>query len=543
MISTKPHRFVTLTRKCFDLEYHGEIPGNRDGVLHDFRLHDVAAKSGVLRISVFRAGARTTYAPTILEYDRREGLVIVNVIRRAFDHDRLDFDARTDGAPYTEIPLQPSDFAQQPRQSDKDIKPYIIAKAYLLSYLYPVAPQGSGHPIAFDDPVDLDYLGVGRPDILRVIGRMANQRLLDAVRDANAKPTEELLTLYESGPHADVTEVTEEWETTTIEEEDDHPAEVRKRAISDLLVLISHSSKDKRLAEALITLLRAGLRLSATQIRCTSVDGYRLPGGANTNDQLLREIKTVNVLVGLLTPNSLASTYVLFELGARWGVGLPMIPLLAGISAAQMRGPDNALNALSCDSEAQLVQLVEDIGRELHIEPDSSASYLSIAHDIKGQSESIAALARENRKSESTPASPTVSASETFVFGALELKQPAPHKPMIAYLRLENASSGGVFVERICLVAKVTTKTSERKTLALSFAIGPYLSRETDISKFIRDVAVGADPNDARWRAEPHSADLAFTVYYRGADKLQESQIPQCRVFFTAANFDRIENL
>jgi hypothetical protein len=478
-----------------------------------------------------------------LEYDRREELVIVNAIRRAFDHDSLDFDARVDGAPYTEISLQPSDFAQQPRKSEKDIKSYIIVKAYLLSYLHPVAPHSSGYPIAFDEPADLDYLGVGRPDILRVIGRMANQRLLDAVHDANAKPTEELLTLYESDPHADVTEVTEEVETTTTEEADDGPTEIRKRANSGLLVLISHSSKDKRLAEALITLLRAGLRLSATQIRCTSVDGYRLPGGANTNDQLLREIKTVNVLVGLLTPNSLASTYVLFELGARWGVGLPMIPLLAGIRAADMRGPDNALNALSCDSDAQLVQLVEDIGRELQIEPDSSASYLSIAHDIKGQSESIAALTRENRKSESSPAAPTVSVPETFVGGALELKQPAPHKPMIAYLRLENASDGGVFVERIGLVATVTTKTSGQKTRELSFAIGPYLSRESDVSQFIREVAVGADPSDARWRGEPHSADLAFTVYYRAADKLQESQIPKCRVFFTAANFDRVEYL
>jgi hypothetical protein len=220
-----------------------------------------------------------------------------------------------------------------------------------------------------------------------------------------------------------------------------------------------------------------------------------------------------------------------------------MIPLLAGISATEMRGPDNALNALSCDSEAQLVQLVEDIGRKLHIEPDSSASYLSIAHDIKGQSDSIAALARENRKSESSPAAPTVSVAETFVAGALELKQPAPHKPKIAYLRLENASGGGVFVERIGLVATVTTKTSGRKTRELSFAIGPYQSRESDVSQFIREVAVGADPSDARWRAEPHSADLAFTVYYRAADKLHENQIPTCRVFFTAGNYDRIEYL
>lgn len=84
-----------------------------------------------------------------------------------------------------------------------------------------------------------------------------------------------------------------------------------------ILVLISHSSKDAPLAEALINLLRSGLGLLASQIRCSSVDGYRLPAGVNTGDKLRNEIKSAKVLIGLLTPNSLTSTYVLFELGAR----------------------------------------------------------------------------------------------------------------------------------------------------------------------------------------------------------------------------------
>lgn len=114
----------------------------------------------------------------------------------------------------------------------------------------------------------------------------------------------------------------------------------------DILVLISHSSKDRALAEALIELLRAGLGLLATQIRCTSVDGYRLPAGVNTDTQLRREIADAGVLVGLLTPNSISSTYVLFELGVRWGIERPMIPLLAGVTPEEMRGPHRVLNAL-----------------------------------------------------------------------------------------------------------------------------------------------------------------------------------------------------
>jgi hypothetical protein len=150
-----------------------------------------------------------------------------------------------------------------------------------------------------------------------------------------------------------------------------------------ILALISHSSRDVDLASALIELLRAGLGLVATQIRCSSVDGYRLPAGVDTDAQLRKEIGDAGVLVGLLTPNSLSSTYVLFELGARWGIQRPMIPLLVGVTPEEMHGPHRLLNALSCSSESQLIQFVEDIGRDLQIQPQSSSSYLDKVRAVK----------------------------------------------------------------------------------------------------------------------------------------------------------------
>ena len=162
--------------------------------------------------------------------------------------------------------------------------------------------------------------------------------------------------------------------------------------VQSILVLISHSSKDRVLAEALIDLLRSGLGLLANHIRCSSVDGYRLPAGVDTNEQLRTEIKTVKVLIGLLTPNSLSSTYVLFELGARWGAGLFMIPVLAGIRPEEMRGPHGVINALSCETEGQLIQLVEDTGRELKIAPQSAAAYLPHVQAVKALAESTATI-------------------------------------------------------------------------------------------------------------------------------------------------------
>jgi len=133
-----------------------------------------------------------------------------------------------------------------------------------------------------------------------------------------------------------------------------------------LRVFISHSSRDASLAEAIADLLRTALRLSSHEIRCTSVDGYRLPGGADTDEHLRDEIVNVPVLVGLVSETSVASAYVLFELGARWGVQRPLIPLLApGVTATSLRGPIVGLNALACSSAAQLHQFVADVARLL----------------------------------------------------------------------------------------------------------------------------------------------------------------------------------
>jgi hypothetical protein len=141
-------------------------------------------------------------------------------------------------------------------------------------------------------------------------------------------------------------------------------------------VFISHSSEDSQLARQLVDLLRSSLNLRAQQIRCTSVDGYGLPAGADTDEQLREEALAARAFIGILSPFSLASAYVLFELGARWGAKQPLIPLLApGMGSQALRGPLTGLNALNCESAGQLHQLVSDVGKTLGIEAESPAVY------------------------------------------------------------------------------------------------------------------------------------------------------------------------
>ena len=152
----------------------------------------------------------------------------------------------------------------------------------------------------------------------------------------------------------------------------EEPKEMPESAIR---LFISHSSKDSLFVQALIDLLRAALNLGSTQIRCTSIDGYRLPGGANTNEQLKQEVHHADAFIGVISPESINSIYVVFELGARWGANLPLIPLIApGTNNDVLKGPLAGINALSAN-RSQLYQLVYDLSQELKLELEPSASF------------------------------------------------------------------------------------------------------------------------------------------------------------------------
>ena len=143
-----------------------------------------------------------------------------------------------------------------------------------------------------------------------------------------------------------------------------------------LSIFISHSSKDIAIVRELVELLKAALALRAVQIRCTSLDGYRLPGGAKVENTLRREVRSAAVLLGLITAQSIDSHYVMFELGARWGADEPLVPLIASRDdMALIQGPLSSLNVLDLSNPSQLHQLIYDLADILQLEPDSAAAY------------------------------------------------------------------------------------------------------------------------------------------------------------------------
>jgi hypothetical protein len=87
-------------------------------------------------------------------------------------------------------------------------------------------------------------------------------------------------------------------------------------------IFISHSSANQEVVKHFIELIVKAFKIDESKIRCTSVPGYKLPSGANVDSTLKTEIIDSKVFVGFITTESIESTYVLFELGARWGSDL-----------------------------------------------------------------------------------------------------------------------------------------------------------------------------------------------------------------------------
>jgi hypothetical protein len=114
------------------------------------------------------------------------------------------------------------------------------------------------------------------------------------------------------------------------------------------------------------------LEIQRKKIRCTSVRGYELVAGSSIELELREEINSSRLFFGLLTPNSLRSTYVLFELGARWGVRKPWFLMFArGATVADLGGPLPAYHIAKSESEEDMARMFEQVAKLLGVIPQN----------------------------------------------------------------------------------------------------------------------------------------------------------------------------
>lgn len=148
---------------------------------------------------------------------------------------------------------------------------------------------------------------------------------------------------------------------------------------TEIDIFISHSHQDIDIAEAFIELFRRGLNVPVERIRCTSVDGYRLPVSTlSIDDQLRREVEQAKVFIAIITPVSLESAYVSFELGARWGTNEFSAPILISSRHKDLlKGPLQNINALYCENRQEIEQFLSRVADKLQLEPVQPVSYQS----------------------------------------------------------------------------------------------------------------------------------------------------------------------
>lgn len=93
-------------------------------------------------------------------------------------------------------------------------------------------------------------------------------------------------------------------------------------------IFISHTTRQEELVQRLVAVFESAFSVHPGEIRCTSLPGYGFPISSNVTSQLRTEIEQAEIVIGIITPDSIQSN-VLFELGAAWGFQKSIFLLLA----------------------------------------------------------------------------------------------------------------------------------------------------------------------------------------------------------------------
>ena len=127
-------------------------------------------------------------------------------------------------------------------------------------------------------------------------------------------------------------------------------------------IFISHRHKDRAIAQALIDLFESAFYIEPADIRCTSVQGYMLTPGERTSEQLRSNLAGAELVIGLLSPDTAESNYVLAELGSAWGQDVTTFPLLArGATYADVPSPLNERHCVSLEARDNCLELIESV--------------------------------------------------------------------------------------------------------------------------------------------------------------------------------------
>jgi hypothetical protein len=158
----------------------------------------------------------------------------------------------------------------------------------------------------------------------------------------------------------------------------------------ELDIFISHSSNDKIIVEKFLNLIQNAFKLSENKIRCTSVPGFKLKSGDNVDLTLLKEIQNAKVFLGFISKQSLESTYVLFEIGARWGTGHnPWLIAINDSVFVNLPKPISNFHNTSLAQRTGILQVLKEIQETLQYQSYNPVRIDSFIEDLISSCENM----------------------------------------------------------------------------------------------------------------------------------------------------------
>ncbi len=163
-------------------------------------------------------------------------------------------------------------------------------------------------------------------------------------------------------------------------------------------IFLSHSSKDKALADRLTELLTTGCDVSPNDILYTSEPGMGIPAGYHSFIEYLHgQIQHPALVILLLSENYFASHFCVCELGATWGGNLPSFPLVvpptdrAKLKATLLVTQAGYVNDQAClDELCQRIR--DDLGKSVPM-PLWNVKCKAFLKDVEGIIEALPAPA------------------------------------------------------------------------------------------------------------------------------------------------------
>jgi hypothetical protein len=127
-------------------------------------------------------------------------------------------------------------------------------------------------------------------------------------------------------------------------------------------IFISHAAADAELAGALLELLRLGADAQRRDLFCTSVTGTDIAPGSDFVDVVRERLADAELVVQLITPAFLESTFCLCELGAQWVLAKDAFPLVVPpITHADLQAVQRTIHVGRIDDGADLDKLFDRI--------------------------------------------------------------------------------------------------------------------------------------------------------------------------------------